>query len=370
MKAITCALGLLALLQAPISAPKTVSVSDPNIAFSPYNWYKSGSEYAQTPNPGAYVKVGFTGSKISVNLDVSLLTAKNIPASQYPVVRYSVDNGPAVTTQLTPTTTALSCATGLSAGSHSLLLQYVSGFVFLDFWTPVNAIRVTGFSLDDNANIVPIPKLPTNALFLGDSITNGDDDIATFSGGITNAVDTQDATLGYPAVVAAGIGAEYGIVAYGGASWDNRAADGHTPGLMTSYSMIDSVHSRLIDGKLSPIPDDIFINMGENSGPTGDDVPKLLAALRAASSPKTNIFVIIPFSGRSREPLMAGYSVYRKSARKDRTYVLDLGNNPYLPVGRSTMQSVDGQHPLAQLHATLGAQLVQARANALSAGRR
>jgi len=370
MKALTCALGLLALLQAPTTAPKTVLVSDPNIFFSPYNWYKSGSAYAQSPNPGAYLKLGFIGSKIAVNLDVSPLSAAHVPASQYPVLRYSVDGKPPVTVQLASNTTSLPCATGLSSGSHTLLLQYVAGYVFLDFWTPINILKVTGFTLDEGAETLPIPKAPLNALFLGDSITNGDDDTATFAGGITNAVDTQDATIGYPAVVAAGIGAEYGIVAYGGASWDGHAADGHTPGLMTTHSMIDSLHSRLVDGKFSPIPDEIFINMGENAGPSGDDVPKLLTALRAASSIKTNIFVIIPFSGRSRAPLTSGVATYRKTARRyRRTYLLDLGNNPYLPAGRPTMLSVDGQHPLAYLHALLGAQLVQARANSIATGR-
>jgi len=207
---------------------------------------------------------------------------------------------------------------------------------------------------------------PLNALFMGDSITNGDDDIATFKGGITNAVDTQDATIGYPSVVAAGIGAEYAVVAYGGASWDHNAADGHTPGLMTSFSMIDSVHSRLVSSKLSPTPDDIFINMGENSGPNGDDVPRLLSALRKASSIKTNIFVIVPFSGRSRKSLTSGFSEYQKVAPRDRnTHLIDLGNNLYLQAAGPTMYSIDGQHPLADLHALLGAQILQARAQKL-----
>jgi hypothetical protein len=350
---IPLALGLITLQTVAIPA------IDPNIAYSPYNWLKSGSAYAQSPNPGAYLKLGFTGTSVAAKLDVSPLSDAKVPPAQYPVVRYSVDGGPAVTVQLTPTTSTLPCAKGLAAGKHSLLLQYVAGYVFLDFWTPVNVLRVTGFDLDPGASTLAPPRSASNALFLGDSITNGDDNIATFTGGITNAVDTQDATLGYPAVVAAGIGAEYGIVAYGGAAWDRNAADGHTPGLMKSYSMIDSVHSRLTGGKLSPVPDDVFINMGENAGPSGDDVPQLLAELRAASSPKTNIFLLVPFSGRSRGSLTAGFNAYGTADK--RMFLIDLGDNPYLPVGRPTMFSVDGQHPLASLHALLGAQLVQAR---------
>lgn len=370
MKSLSISLLLLSLGSAAF-ASIDVPTTDPNIAYSPYNWFKSGSSYAQTPNPGAYLKVGFTGSKIAVKIDTSPFIAANVPASHYPLVRFSIDGGPAKTIQLAPNTTSILCGTGLPRANHNLLLQYVSGYVFLDFWTPVNVLRVTGLSLDDDAILTKpsaseMPR-PRTALFLGDSITNGDDDVADFVRGITNEVDTQDATIGYPAVVAAGLGAEYGVVAYGGASWDGSAADGHTPGLMATYSKIDSQHSRLVGSKLSPVPDDVFINMGENVGPSGDDVPKLLTALRSASSSRTNIFVIIPFSGRARTALTNGFHSYKKIAPVDsHTFLLDLGNCPYLPVGRPTMLSVDGQHPLAALHAQLGAQILQARADQLN----
>ncbi len=350
------------------STPHVTPVSDPSVVYSPYNWYRT-TEYAQSPNPGAYLKLSFTGTEIAVNVDVAPLVSAKVPEVQYPVVRFSVDGGPAITLQLSPTTREIPCSKNLRAGDHHLLLQYVSGYVFLDFWTPVNLLRVTGFTLGEGGQTIPpsgfAAKQKRNALFLGDSITNGDDDIATIKGGITNAVDTQDATLGYPAIVAAGIGAEYGIIAYGGASWDHTAADGHTPGLMKSFSMVDSVHSRLVNGKFSPVPDDVFVNMGENSPPSGDDVPKLLAQLRAASSAKTNIFLIIPFSGRSRVQLTAGLASYSGAPH---VHLLDLGNNPYLVPGRPTMYSVDGQHPLASLHALLAAQLVAARNQALAKG--
>ena len=71
-----------------------------------------------------------------------------VPASQYPVVRFSVDGHPPETFQLTASTESIACAKGLPSGNHTLLLQYVAGYVFLDFWTPVNVLRVTGFTLD------------------------------------------------------------------------------------------------------------------------------------------------------------------------------------------------------------------------------
>ncbi|HVT14089.1 MAG TPA: hypothetical protein VHE55_17640 [Fimbriimonadaceae bacterium] len=351
------------------SRPQTLPASDPGVVYSPYNWYRSGDTYAQSPNPGAYLKLGFSGAQLGVGIDVSPLVEAKVPAEQYPVIRYSVDGRPATTLQLKPETRSIPCAAGLPSGSHQLLLQYVAGYVFLDFWTPVDVLRVTGFTVDEGAAILSpstfSARQSRTALFFGDSITNGDDDIATFASGITNAVDTQDATEGYPSIVASALGAEYGLVAYGGASWDHHAADGHTPGLMTFYSMLDDVHSRLVGGKFSPVPDDIFVNMGENSPPSGDDVPKLLGELRSAGGSETNIWIIVPFSGRARKELTAGVDAYQKTARDPHTYVIDLGNNPYLGSGRS-MFSVDGQHPLASQHAILAAQLVAARAMRLS----
>ena len=354
------------------AAAREVPITDPHIAYSPYNWYKSGSDFAQSPNPGAYLKMGFTGSRITINFDVSPLAKAGVPAAQYPLVRYSVDGGPAVTMQLSPATAAVPCAAGLAPGGHTLLLQYVAGYVFLDFWTPIDVVRILGFTLDDGAfTTAPsgaIAMQSKNALFLGDSITNGDNTVTTFAGGVTNAVETQDATVGYPPVVAAGIGSEYGIVAYGGAAWDRNAADGHTPGLMTFYSMLDSLHSRLVNGKLSPVPDDIFVNMGENAGPRGGDVPKLIASLRAAGDAATNIFIITPFSGRARSELASGLAAYQAAAPSDtHVYPIDLGNNPYLTDSGPTMLAVDGQHPLAALDAMLGARIVQARAAKLGA---
>jgi hypothetical protein len=352
------------------NADTNIPVSDPNIAYSPYNWFRSGDDFAQTPNPGAYLKFAFTGSSLTLNLDTSPLTSAKVPDAQYPVIRYSIDGGPATTVHLSPTTVSLPCAKGLKDGIHSFLLQYVAGYVFLDFWSPVNVIKVKGFTLDNGAkttiSVASTTPEARNALFLGDSITNGDDNTATFAGGITNAVDTQDATLGYPAVVAAATHSEYGIVAYGGASWGSKAADGNTPGLMTFWSMIDKEHSRLKNGKLSPIPDDIYVNMGENRPPNGDDVPTLITNLRGVSNPETNIFIIIPFSGRSSAQLTSGVSEYRAKNLGDRNvYLIDVGYQPYLNSG-PTMMSVDGQHPLASLHSLLGAQIVAERAKLLS----
>ena len=353
----------------------TISVTDSNIVHSPYNWHTEPA-YTETPNPGAYLKLGFTGTSIAANLDLSPLTDAKVSPEQYPLIRYSIDNGPGTVVQLSPKSRLLQCATGLKSDDHTLFLQYVSGYVFLDFWTPVNVLKITEFLVDDGAMSVPTKSQTKNALFLGDSITNGDDDTATFAGGITNAVDTQDATIGYPSVVAAATGSEYGAVAYGGASWDGTAADGHTPGLMTFWSMIDKDHSRLVKNKISeklqdsftPIPDDIYVNMGENRTPKVDDVVKLIGKLRMASSFDTNIFIIVPFSGRARTQLNAGVKLFRESAGRPelKVFLLDLGNNLYLPGNRPTLFSVDGQHPLATLHALLGAQIVAERARLLA----
>jgi hypothetical protein len=351
-----------------VAATATIHIppNDPGVHLSPYNWVQEAG-LVQTPNPGAYLRMGFSGTSVKVNLDCSPLAG--VPANRYPLVRYSVDNGPGTTVQLHSGSYELECAKGLKAGNHTLLLQYVAGYVFLDFWTPINVVRITGFALDDNSSTIETEGHERNALFLGDSITNGDDNTANFKDGITNSVETQDATVGYPSVVAAATKSEYGVVAYGGASWDRTAADGHSPGLMTFWSMIDKTHSRLVNGKFSPLPDDIYVNMGENRAANPDDVFKLMNELREASGPKTNYFIIVPFSGRSRESLIRGFirgAEYIGRRAGTDPHLIDLGDNPYLKNQGPTFFSVDGQHPLAVLHGQLGAQIVEARAKALA----
>jgi Carbohydrate esterase 2 N-terminal len=362
--ALCICLGLLGCSSGDSRAATTFAATSANVFYSPYNWYESASGSVQSTNPGAYFKMGFTGTSITVNLDVSPETGASIPADQYPIVRCSVDGKAPVTAKLTATTTSLPCATGLSNGNHTLQFQWVAGYVYLDFWTPVNVVRVTGFTLDDGAS----PVLPAGAaairaktaLFYGDSITNGESAMANFTDGITHATETQDATVSYVQPVAAALDAEYGIVAYGGVSWEGTAADGQTPGLMTSWRSYDASHFRLDAGRLSPVPDDIFINLGENSGPRPGNVGDLLTSLRAASSVETNIWVIIPFSGRARKDLTDGVATYKNAQPNDkRVFVLDTGNNPYLTGNGPTAFSVDGTHPLAALHSTLGDQLVQ-----------
>lgn len=361
-------MSLLALSLLVVSTQsKLIQVTDPGVQLSPYNWIRE-NDYVQTPNPGAYLRFGFTGSSVGVNLDNA--TFANVPANRLPLVRYSIDNGPGTTVQLKAGQQLLECAKDLKEGNHTLQLSYVSGYVFLDFWTPLNAVKVTGFSIDTNASTVALPKPTRNALFLGDSITNGDDNIANFKDGITNEVDTQDATIGYPSVVAAATKSEYGVVAYGGASWDQTAADGNTPGLMTFWDKIDKDHSRLVNGKFNPIPDDIYVNMGENRPPKPDDVSKLVEALVDASSYQTNIFLIVPFSGRAQEEIFRGYSRVADFIGRGATriYFIDLGKNPYLQSQGPTLFSVDGQHPNATLHGQLGAQIVAARAKHIGKG--
>src|SRR5690349_20981375 len=138
MSPLALALSMLAL-HAP--ATRLAPSSDPNVVYSPYNWYQSDA-FAQSANRGSYFKLGFTGSQLSVEVDVNPLVSANVPADQYPVVRFSVDGGPATTMQLGPDSHSIVCAKGLPGGTHDLLFQYVAGYVFLDFWSPVNVLRV------------------------------------------------------------------------------------------------------------------------------------------------------------------------------------------------------------------------------------
>src|SRR5262245_22916114 len=92
LSAIVVSLGLVGVCPADPPTTRTVPVSDPNWFFSPYNWYVNGDRFAETQNTGAYFKVGFTGTRAALAVDVAMLDG--VPASQWPLIRWQIDDAP------------------------------------------------------------------------------------------------------------------------------------------------------------------------------------------------------------------------------------------------------------------------------------
>lgn len=227
------------------TGPYTIPVNDSNVFYSPGNWYVNGSTYAQSNNPGAYIKTGFTGTSCALAVDVSTLVAGSVSAGSYPTFEWSIDDGPVTAVQLTSSSSTLTLATGLASGNHTLRIDYISGDFNVDRWVnPTMVLRITGIVVDNGASSVAPTLLPNRLVVFGDSITEAAYTLsATSPGG-------QDATQSFVCALALGLDAEYGIIGFSGQATGSGGAGG-IPSLLTTWPSFDSLHSRLSGGHFS-----------------------------------------------------------------------------------------------------------------------
>lgn len=311
------------------------SVTSPNWFWSPYNTYFNGSTSATMLTMGAYSKLNFTGTSAVLSVDVSALVNAGTAAANYPKLAYSIDGATRTEVQLTPSTTNLILASGLSAGTHSLYFSMISDSVFVDHWTvPVSPVKVTGLTLDGGATITAPTLKPARAVFFGDSGTAAYD---VNSG--DNSIAANDASKGWVPQMASFVNAEYAQIGYGGQGYTQGAADGTTPAFPSTWHSYYNGQSRLTAGKFTPIPDYVFIMQGGNGGVSSSTfVTTDITNMRTASAAATKIFVVIPLSGAGRTNITAGYNNYKTANPTDsQVYLLDLGTLTY--------PTTDGVHP-------------------------
>lgn len=356
-----------------IAVNNLIDVSDANIlaGLSPYNWFRSGSTYIQTQHTPAEMRISFTGTILGLVVDVSLLVAAS--ASQYPKIKYSVNNGAFTERQLTSSDTTISIASGLSSGTHTLDLYLNATQSDLDNWnTPANVLRVTGIILDASAATAS-RTLPTlNALFFGDSITRG-------KGPLNTATPTGDGIASYARTVARALDCRPGIIGHSGHGWVNPGA-GNEPALTSSYSLYFAGQSRLTSGLFSPAPDYIFINEGTNdSGTITTSVTTAISSIRTAA-PSAKIFVIIPIGGFKRANILSGFNAVAGGSTSQslgadaavytavtdaNLFLIDCGVTAQSGLddtssGGPTQAGYDGKHPDYINHGLLAARITQA----------
>ncbi len=261
--------------------PVTILVNDTNWFFSPYNWYVNGSTSALSNNPGAYFKINFTGTSCLMNVDVSVLVANSELALRYPAIIWTVDSGAFTRYQLQSTDTQLTLATGLSAGTHTLLLYFVGAWYLGDRWnTPVEALIVDSLVLDGGAASAAPTKFSDYMIVYGDSQTEAQEVLAS---GVV--VGDQDASLSHGQLEALALQCEVGIVAFASQGVDGGAGGGaNVPALTSSWDFYFSGQSRLSGGLFTPAPKYILSVMGQNDGGNIQaSYTSLIAAWRAAA---------------------------------------------------------------------------------------
>ncbi len=338
-------------------------VTDACLRPSPYNWSRT-TDAMLTVNPGAYFKIGFTGTSIKLNVDVSAMSGASLPAKEYPRLRWTIDDGAYTTYQLLSTDTEVTLATGLAAGTHQLTLYMLSSYYNADRWSaPVMALKITSLTLDAGASTAAPTLRDKRLIVYGDSITEGAWALAG-PADLTDYSTAQDATAAWAAAVADALGCEYGIVAFGSQGWDTPASGG-VPTLPDGWNLIYADHPRVF----TPAPDYVLCNMGANGGvAAAATVTTWLTSVRAAVGAACKIVVIVPFGQTGKANLTTGVTDYQAAAPTDANVVLvDLGTVPGITAvsGAATFLATDGLHPDVAGHARLGAMTARAIADAL-----
>lgn len=315
-----------------------IPYNDPAIYYSPYNWDDRGT-YKVTNNPGAYAKIAFTGTSISVNVDVSAISAAGVAASNYPIVRTVVDGVSFVDTQLTNTSISV-MRSGLTSGSHTLeFFFFAANIGDFDRWnTPVNAVRVTGFTIDNGGTYSAPALSPKRMLYFGDSITEG-----YLALGTSNASPAGNSCLHtVPPSLAKAMNCEYGVVAFSGQGYQ-QVGNGNVPAWPSAYSLYSAGRSRLVNAKFDPAPDFIMVEHGANGTTTTANVQSMMTNLRAAA-PSAKIIMIVPAGGYARSAISSGFA----AANDPNAILVSLSSSFEVGINQfgtgPNMWSLDGLH--------------------------
>lgn len=263
-----------------IAAPATFDTS--KILFSPYNWdVQSG--YAKTINPGAYLRLNFSGASCTLLFDTTGLVAP------FPKLSYRVDGvGQWVITDL-----AASVAITLPTNypSHHLELMVRSTTDAQSRWVSQAAsVKLTGVTLASGGVLSKPPEQPLYGLYFGDSITEG---TLTVNAN-PDVMLRSDAYQGWAYLSAKAIGAECGIVGF---ARQGLTVTGNpdVPVFGSTYNMLYSGVSR----SFARAPDYVVINQGTNDGSANIQAAALavLNNLLSALPVSTKVIVLRPFNG-------------------------------------------------------------------------
>jgi len=306
----------------------TVNIRDSNVVTSPYNWRK-GADFIETNNPGAYLKLGFTGSYVKASFDTSAYDALGASSGNYPKVRVTVD-GVSKDIQLTSGSPLVTLASGLSTGNHTLELGFVSTLNSYDRWnTPANVVRITEFRLSPGGGTFAPGLRAKRMILFADSHGEG----VRINNGNSNPTG-NDALKAFSAQIAANFGAELGNVSFGGQGWTVKGSGNVAPVYNSSDSLkgwgrYSGNNSRM---PLEPAPDYVVMIHGHNdhNANVSDSTVSARAAAWLsdvrASAPNADIFLVVPFKGFKRAALASAYSSYTSGNPDDtKAHFIDLG---------------------------------------------
>lgn len=323
--------------------------------FSPYNWELTSGQ-ALAVNPGAYMKLAFEGTDVRVQIDGSYWAG----FSTFPVVRWTVDDGPFQTASLTDASTEIVLATALDDEDHEVYLVFESSDYTKDRWiTPNNSLRITSIGISTGGSINTPVTYADSAVVFSDSTGEG----AHITG------STYRATECWPLLLRDTLQCEVGVVAFGGQGWARAASGGsnvptfHNPADTDeqTWRWYYNGSTRLVAGLFDPEPVWLLVGHGKNdalnavaTATVEASIADALPDLRAAAGADCYIGVIIPFGAAAhyRTNITAATDAY--AAGDDRCFLLDVGVTKIAGVADdANAYSPDGVHPNALLDAQI-----------------
>lgn len=267
----------------------TYAVDNSLLTFSPYNWRKSGSTYAETNNPGAYLKFKFSGDAVSLLLDTTINTS--LTAGNYPALTVQINNGAHVRTQLTSGQNTLLLATGLGAGTgpHTAIIYVDAAWYASDRWTtPASAVRVTG--VRTTTGTVTVADVYTDSCIIyGDSNTEGYE-----ANGSGVSVANQKAVYALGVLIGRALHCEVGVVGFASQGWATTGG-GNVPTFANAWNLYSAGQSRLVSSLLSPAPKYVVISHGQNDGASNivSSATSTVNAIKAAA-PNATVCLCVP----------------------------------------------------------------------------
>jgi len=335
-------LGVLSCGASLFSATIPVTDSKALSGLSPHNWVCRDDSLSSTVN-GASFKLRFKGTR-QVALQVATDHMASHVAKRFPIIAWSVNGGTLQTHQLAPKEASILLTSDIA---DPLIDLYVRGMSpFEDRYkgdVPANAIKITGFTVDEGGSVATAAMPSKVWVNIGDSIMSGDG--AAYAAGQGRPPDdswaaSEDGRASYGYLLAKHYGYREARIAYGGYNWAGGMAG--VPALNALIDNTTSTVSRLKGDALSPVPDIVLINLGENGAPPGAAVTQALSKLRSRVNKATKIIVMIPVSGRGRAEITRAFNSYKKTAQDENAYLVDLG--------KIAFATCDGQHPTAAGH--------------------
>ncbi|MHB8283950.1 MAG: hypothetical protein ACYDD1_04670 [Caulobacteraceae bacterium] len=313
-----------------------VAPNSSTIFYSPSNWNVAASA-ATTVNPGAYFKTRFTGASCTLNFNVASMTTS---ISQ---IWYRIDGfGP--WTQVNVAATVSCTMPSLTAAWAEHFLEVViksttefqfptgqSGQRWNPASSPCSAVIFTGLTLAANATSTAPTAFPVTGLIFGDSITEGYKTVQQPSASVAD-VDASDAKLGWAYSLGAALGAELGVVGFGGQGYGSAGVGG-VPVFGSTLGSLYSGVARSFTGL-----NFVYVQQGENDGTNAltTTITSNINALLAALPVGCILIFGCPFSGKQAANIQAAIAACSSPASVFYVSTLGLFN---------TADSYDGQHP-------------------------